>query len=72
LVDEAGYDAAGPEEESSAMRRAKDSRKHRGNTQSDRDCEEMPEHRTREQQRKLSKAERKKLRKLKVKERHAA
>ena len=72
LVDEAGYDAAGPEEESSAMRRAKDSRKHRGNTQSDRDCEEMPEHRTREQQRKLSKAERKKLRKLKAKERHAA
>ena len=72
LVDEAGYDAAGPEEESSAMRRAKDSRKQRSHTQSDRDCEEMPEHRTREQQRKLSKAERKKLRKLKAKERHAA
>ena len=72
LVDEAGYEAAESEEASLATHRTKDSHKRCSNAQNDSVGEEISEHRTREQQRKFSKAERKKLRKLKAKERHAA
>jgi hypothetical protein len=72
LVDEAGYEAAEPEEASLATHRTKDSHKRCSNAQNDSVGEEISEHRTHEQQRKFSKAERKKLRKLKAKERHAA
>jgi hypothetical protein len=72
LVDEAGYEAAESEEANSATQRTKESHKRRSNAQNDSVREEISEHRTHEQQRKLSKAERKKFRKLKAKERHAA
>jgi hypothetical protein len=55
-----------------ATHRTKDSHKRCSNAQNDSVREEISEHRTHEQQRKFSKAERKKLRKLKAKERHAA
>ena len=72
LVDESSYDFEDPEEESSQRRKPKESRKRRVNSRGDSCHEEMDDRRTREQQRKTSKAERKKLRKLKAKERHAA
>ncbi len=72
LVDESVYDTGESEEDISTGRKPKDSRKRRAINRSDAEHEEIPEHRSREQQRKISKAERKKLRKLKAKERHAA
>ena len=72
LVDESVYDTGESEEDISTGRKPKDSRKRRSINRNDAEHEEIPEHRSREQQRKISKAERKKLRKLKAKERHAA
>ena len=72
LVEESSYMEEDSEANVTTRRRSKDSRKRRADVPNDRAEEELPEHRTREQQRKISKAERKKRRKLKAKERHAA
>ncbi|MEC8337461.1 MAG: hypothetical protein VXZ84_04905 [Planctomycetota bacterium] len=73
LVEESVYTPEESEDEEPTRRRSKDARKRNGGTRGQAaDEEEIFEHRTREQQRKISKAERKRRRKLKAKERHAA
>ena len=73
LVEESVYTSEESEDEEPTRRRSKDARKRNAETRGQAvEREEMLEHRTREQQRKISKAERKRRRKLKAKERHAA
>ena len=73
LVEESVYTPEESQDEEPTRRRSKDARKRNGGTRGQAaDEEEIFEHRTREQQRKISKAERKRRRKLKAKERHAA
>ena len=73
LVEESAYTTEESDDVDTSRRRSKDGRKRNAGIRNQAaEEEDMPEHRTREQQRKISKAERKRLRKLKAKERHAA
>ncbi|MEE2781528.1 MAG: hypothetical protein VX431_04925 [Planctomycetota bacterium] len=72
LIDESDYDSDDPDTELPAKRKRQESRKQATNADIEMESAEMPEHRQHQQQKKLSKAERKKLRRLKAKQRHAA
>ena len=71
LIEESGFEEDS-EDEIATPPRKRAAGQRRAAEQDVNEREEMPEHRTHERQRKLSKAQRKKLRKQKAKERHAA